>query len=470
MTIKANPFARGEAHYYFVIALIVFYFLTGGGSRSDIWSLAIIRPVSILAAGYGLCNINRALLTRHKWFMWAFISLFAITLIHLVPLPPALWQSLPGRELVMDIDTAAGIGAIWRPLTLVPSGTWNALFSLFVPLSIFVNAIQLSDTQLRRLLPVFLGIGALSCIIGILQLSGNPHGPLFFYAQTNFGASVGLFANRNHQGVFLACLFPMLSVYATARGGKQLYRKWGSVFFAGMLVPLLLATGSRAGGALGLVGLIAGIYFYWKYNKTQDRARRSVKAAQWRTSGALLAIVGLVGVTLIAIVSSRSETLARLVAEDPIQDLRFKIWDQSLALVGSYFPVGSGVGTFIEVYKAAETPTTTFHNYVNHVHNDWIEIVLTAGLPGLVFLIAILAKYIWSVVKAFARSQGASGHWEQLFVQMALFVVGLLMIASIGDYPLRTPALQSFLVVALLWAGLDGYGTSRESTRLEATI
>src|SRR3546814_18783044 len=51
--------------------------------------------------------------------------------------------------------------------------------------------------------------------LGLAQVIGPRDGPLYLYEITNNGSAVGLFANRNHQAALLACLFPMLAVYAS---------------------------------------------------------------------------------------------------------------------------------------------------------------------------------------------------------------------------------------------------------------
>mgnify|MGYP007125385276 CR=1 FL=1 len=84
------------------------------------------------------------------------VAALALTIAHLVPLPPAIWSQLPGRELVSEIDRAAGLGDVWRPLSLTPGATWNALHAQLVPLAALVLGAQLGRDDLWRLLPLWL--------------------------------------------------------------------------------------------------------------------------------------------------------------------------------------------------------------------------------------------------------------------------------------------------------------------------
>ena len=139
------------------------------------------------------------------------VAIACLIAVHLVPLPPAVWQALPGRELVAANDRLAGLNGVWRPFSLAPGTTWNALYSLLVPFAVLLCGIQLDRDHLLRLVPVILAIGALSGLIGILQVIGDASGPLYFYRITNGDSAVGLFSNRNHHAIFLAALFPMLA-------------------------------------------------------------------------------------------------------------------------------------------------------------------------------------------------------------------------------------------------------------------
>ena len=52
--------------------------------------------------------------------------------------------------------------------------------------------------------------------LGWLQLAGS-EGFLHFYRETNLGSATGVFANRNHHAVLLACALPLASIPVDAR-------------------------------------------------------------------------------------------------------------------------------------------------------------------------------------------------------------------------------------------------------------
>lgn len=96
--------------------------------------------------------------------------ILALVLFHLAPLPPTIWQALPGRDLIVAIDEAAGLSGVWRPLTMDPTMTRNALWSLAAPLAGLVLAAQLTFEQHKSILLCILGIGSLSALLGLVQI------------------------------------------------------------------------------------------------------------------------------------------------------------------------------------------------------------------------------------------------------------------------------------------------------------
>src|SRR5690606_10191399 len=97
--------------------------------------------------------------------------------------------------------------------------TWNAFWASLAPAAVLVLGVGLDRNDLDRLVPALIALIFLSFLVGLLQIVGDPHGPLYFYRYTHYGTPVGLLANRNHQAVLLACALPMLAVWTTRGNG-----------------------------------------------------------------------------------------------------------------------------------------------------------------------------------------------------------------------------------------------------------
>ena len=443
-------FIAGRANWPFC-ALIVFLILTfflGGGSRDDVQSLAILRPLSLIICGFALLTLRREQVAAHKFLFGMTAVVFALIGLHLVPMPPTIWSALPGREIISEVDRVTQAGAVWRPISMVPNATWNALYSLFVPLAVLLLGVQLNREQRFQLLYVVIGLGLLSGLWGLMQAIGSPTSPLYLYRITMPGAAVGLFANRNHQAILLAILLPALVIYAisgvrTIEAAKQ--KGWTAVAIGVVLIPLILVTGSRAGLLLAIVALIFAGLLYRKPSIAVLGKRKATKISPRIAIGAF-AVLCLGALTILM---SRAEAFRRLMAPDQTEDLRFRVWGPIVEMAWKYFPVGSGVGSFVDVFKIDEPDSVLSPNYLNHAHNDWLEVFMTAGLPGIILLAIAVFAFGRSSLTAFQTCM--SDGRAVLFSRLGAVVIALLALGSVGDYPLRVPSLMCIFVIALLW-------------------
>ena len=436
--------------FWCLVLFLVIVFTTGGGSRADIQSLVVLRPVAVVFLCIGLWGLRLPHIREYRFLFGMAAAILMLSAVHLVPLPPSVWSTFPGREIVSEVDRLAELGDVWRPISLVPSASWNSFFALIVPLAVLVLAAQIQREQRFQLLAVLIALGILSGFLGLLQSIGPGEGPLYLYRITNNGSAVGLFSNRNHQAVFLALLFPMLAVFASSgiRTVEQakLYG-WLAIAAGTILIPLLLVTGSRAGLLAGLLGLGFALALYRRPKVNQPRKRKAKPRFDPRLLlGALGAIV-LGGITFLM---ARAQAVDRLSADDEADELRFKIWGPIAEMAEKYFPVGSGAGSFVEVYQISEPDNLLKVNYVNHAHNDWLEIYLTLGLPGLLLLAVAGVAFLiaaWRYARSSVRDRRTS------YGRLGAVVILLLALASIADYPLRVPSLACVFVVACVWLG-----------------
>src|SRR5206468_5752244 len=60
---------------------------------------------------------------------------------------------------------------------------------------------------------------------------------------------------------------------------------------------------------------------------------------------------------------------------------RQEILRTSQKAIGDTMPLGSGLGSFVRVYRLYESPDQVMPEYVIHAHNDYAELTLELGLP-----------------------------------------------------------------------------------------
>jgi O-antigen ligase len=436
--------------YWLLVSFLVLVFLTGGASRYDVASLLILKPAAMLVCAAALATMRREHWHGRRWLVFLIAAFLGLNLLHLVPLPPSIWQSLPGRDAIAETDRLVGLGDVWRPLTLTPMNGWHSLTSLFVPLAVLLLAVQLNRAELFRLLPWLIGLGLLSGLVGMMQVAGGSQGPLYLYQITNHGSAVGLFSNRNHAAVLLAILLPMLALHAATTEGtmdRQRARLFASVAAAVVLLPLVLVTGSRAGLFATVFGLFAAWFLYRR--PQQGRAVRSANRKVQRNLLLVLAGAVLAGVTVLTVVFARAEALRRVLEPTPADGARGNYWKVSMDLFWQHFPVGSGAGSFVEVFEGIEPEKLLDLTYTNHAHNDWLEISLVYGLPGMLLLAFFLLLFVRRAAALLRRGKDSTRAED--FGKLATIIIVILGAASIPDYPLRTPIMMSVFAISLLW-------------------
>jgi O-antigen ligase len=138
------------------------------------------------------------------------------------------------------------------------------------------------------------------------------------------------------------------------------------------------------------------------------------------------------------------------------------MWRNTLRLIGETFPFGTGLESFPSVYALGEDPRVVGLTYINHAHNDFLEIILETGLLGLLLLFASLAWWLLTAVGVW-RSPSSSE-----FSRAATIASGALILHSIVDYPLRTAALSSVFAVCLGMMAIALSRSTEEWSRFRA--
>lgn len=435
--------AVGERRVFVVLCvLLVGLFAMGGGSRADITSLVVVRPFAICALAFGLLSLRREHLRTHRWPACLALGAGLLILLHLAPLSPVVWQTLPGRAIIAGIDQAAGLDAQWRPLTLSPTATRDALWGLVPFLATFVLAVQLGPANRQRLTVVILLLGLGSAVLALLQLAGDPQGPLYLYAITNHGDAVGLFANRNHQALLLALLLPLLAIVGFAGRAEPVWR-WLALTVALLVAALVLVTGSRLGLIAAAVATAAiPVLLAPLLPLTAKNGR--LRARTYFLLGPILPVLA-----LLTAITGRGEAVLRMMSSGSEAGFR----QQSLPVVADmarqYWPWGSGLGTFEVAFRIGEPDRLLSPTYANHAHNDWAEVVMTGGLPAALLLALVSLWWLRRAAALIVRPVTTGDALMQ--ARMGALIVAIFALASLVDYPLRVPAMGALLAIALVW-------------------
>lgn len=428
---QQRPAASETAFSLTVAAFLAIALVLGGATHGEAYSSAVVRLGGLILLGWSLVRITAR--GAHRDARWPLILLAAIVLlplIQLLPLPPGLWSDLPGRESVVQAYHLAGAPLPWAPISLEPDGTWDALYSLIPPAAMFLAVLTMEERARRRLTLVILGGALLATVLGALQVGGGNDSILRFYSVTNADSAVGFFANRNHHAAFLVVALPITAywlAHAPSHAHSQRLASMGVA--AGLVLVFLIGLGvtrSRAGVMLGVGAILAS----------------AALLAGSRRVSKLVPLV-LVGVTILGggliAIFAFDGLMARF--QDSLSgDIRVSLLSDFIKAGQSYFPVGSGLGSFVHAFEPFERPETLLNQFVNHAHDEYVEIWIEAGVAGAAVVAAALA---WFAVAAVRSCIYPAAFEDHDLPRVASIIVLLLLIHSIADYPLRTAAMAS---------------------------
>lgn len=427
--------------------------VTGGSSRPDIGWLIVLRPVSVL------CIVTMLLAGRTDWRtirpLPLLLGLFAATIaIQLVPLPPALWYGLPGRESYDAVARILSGTDLWHPLAISPDRAWNSLIALLTPLGMLIGFAALDDDQRRLLLWPLLGLVAFTMILGVAQIAGGEASPLYWYRVSGRGQLIGLLANRNHQAALLALALPLLrawTLFPAPRHQTARARKITALVVGVIILLYILVLGSRAGLVLAPVGLICA--FLVEPSLGNDRLSRRHRLMI--VAGVFAAIAAIV---VVALSTDRAIAIHRAATDDLSTEGRLAALPTLLHIITQTFPFGTGFGSFVPVYASYEPDTLLKTSYFNNAHNDLIELIITGGLPALLVFLAFLGWWAWASWRTISSTAPRS--WRALQRAAALAIL-ILLLASLTDYPLRTPLLGAVFTILCCWLAYKPIGISK---------
>jgi O-antigen ligase len=424
-------------------AVLLVALVLGGGTRQGLWSDAIVQLLSLPLLGVASWEIAKVRLGRRgRAALWIAATLVLVPLFQLLPLPRQIWTVFPGRVEIAAGFSESGLAIPWLGTSLSPAATWRALFTFIPPLAIFLSVLTLRSRARRVLAYGVVGFAFLSVLLGLAQLAQGEDSALRFYNITTAADAVGFFANRNHFAALLYCALPITAAIAVGLAAdRRPQMAVGLALCILTLATLVLGLGmarSRAGLALLVIAGFGSIGLARSWNEPS-----SVR----RAAHGFLYLGTFVGAILV--VQFASVGIMQRLDADLAENLRWELATNTLKAVRDYLPFGSGFGTFQAIYTMYEGADQLYAPYVNHAHNDFLEIMLEGGLPA---ALAVVAFLFWYFVTAFniwrAPGNPSASTFDRSLPRAASVVVLLLLLHSLVDYPLRTTALASILALA----------------------
>ena len=422
------------------MAFVAAAFLFGGSQRMDAGSQMLVRLAAlavIAAACVRMTSARWATVRRPTLLALVFA---AVPALQLVPLPPTLWEVMPGHSLYADALRTFTPGGVWRPISLSPDRTLNSLLACLPPIAGALTFPLVSRGQRGMLIGALLTFAAIGTVLFAMQ-AATGSGYLYSLPQVSPSAT---FANRNHWAMFLACCFPLLVAWACAAESRARRTRWlvGGIAAIAIL-PLLLITGSRAGLALGVAALVVSAAIARPVVRRADLLRSGL-----RRPALAVAVLVAMATCIAFVLLGRGAALSRILSSGDQVDLRSANLPAVWTMLVAFFPVGAGFGVFDPVFRAFEADVLLRPSFFNHAHNDLLEIVIEAGAAGVTMILVVGFATVRTTV-AFWRGRSGSAALAEAWAALVPLIV--LMLGSLTDYPLRTPFLATFFVLCAVW-------------------
>jgi len=399
-----------------------------GGSSNDLWQSAALQLLGVVLLGLVFAESKSETLgPGARPLICLLVAGVALALLQLVPLPPGFWSIIPGREPIAQGFKTLGYSAPWLPLSWAPQKSLQSTFALIPPVAVML-AIIVTRTHRERSVAGAVLIGALaSVVLGALQMaSAGPESWAYIYKYTNPGA-VGFFSNRNHMATLLLAALPFAAALFAA--GHPHIRSRSTAFAmaalgVGALVLILVGLGLN--GSLAAIALAVPVIAF----------SILLLPAGWSHRRLVIPVAVVAFVASIAVLGT--SWAGSVVAGNPQLDSvysRGQIWSLTYRAVVETFPLGTGLGTFTGVYAMHENPALVTAAWVNHAHNDYLELLLESGLPGLLLSAGFLCWFVLQTIRVWKAP------FSSLFAKAATIAAAAILAHSIVDYPLRTTAM-----------------------------
>ncbi len=363
-------------------------------------------------------------------------------LLQALPLPRAFHALAPAR---LELAARSGEAPANLPLSFSPwLSVWTAL-AVLAAAALLVAAATLGRERLPRrvvwgaIALVSLGevlVGARAWLERSQTIWGVP-------VATDLTRLRGTFVNPNHLATWL--LIPLAGAFAWLWWAVRRARDAGRLEERILLVALpalvwlvlfagLAATGSRG----GLIAWAAGTAL----QASLLAVRRGLSWRAWLAGGSALAAAGALALFTLGGESVLGRWLGASGAAGGVD--RLTVWTASLELVSRFPFLGTGLGSFRDVFplvQPAATPGLWWH-----AHNDWLEALVTLGVVGFALLVAAGALTSHRLGEAWRHGRRSEDRATALAALGALTAVA---VHELFDFGLTMPANALVLAVVV---------------------
>ncbi|MEM1199554.1 MAG: O-antigen ligase family protein [Pseudomonadota bacterium] len=386
-TIKPTATRAAEPELHATGLFVVLCLLVGGGTDKGIGSDLVLQVLAMpFIFAFVMQFPSKALDRPLNIFIAAIMGLMLVQLI------PTF--GLNGAAFLVTVDAGRSLDSLVMVLA------WIGVFHAVTQMK--------SGSQAVLMLYVLAGM-LLNFLFSFIQFASSGFAEAAQFLPYTLNA--GFFENENHLAALFYICAPIIIVLA---------RRVGIWFIEIPLLAILLGIQFVIGSKAGLVLIIFSILV--SYATLSER--------RWVSRGVLALTLGTGAYLVWHFLPDWWGTGGAL--------SRSVFAERAFQAALDHLPLGVGFGNFQLIYPSYETPAIIVDKYVNHAHNDYLELFLEGSVGAAILLIAYFSLLLRQCIKG-----------DLIDMQKAA-VVGIIVISlhSLVDYPLRTLALG--MVFAIL--------------------
>jgi len=410
----------------------------------------------------GVDNQNDPIFSRMWTFPAIFLGLFLLLILfQMLPLPAGLLKILSQKTYAFRLgfssfsfepSASSSVRSLEPsplsfPLSFVPFVTQIEFFKWFALIVLFLFLLKWKGFGKGKstLIAVIMFIGILESLYGMIEFfSGHKH-ILHVEASSLISSVSGTFINRNYFAGYLLMVIPLAIGYIFYRESfnedisvgwhRRLSSLDGKTYFLVFGVILMILGLLFSASRMGILSLLLSFTAVALLFRNPERGQKLSKTPIFILGLALLwgAVIGLDAV------------ISRFFAVSEGFKSRWEIWANTLQIIKDFPLMGSGLGTFTQVFPAYRS----FHieGLVTHAENDFLQLASETGLVGMGLLII---AFLFLFYKAFSGIRKLSPEDSRRYIGIGGLVgILALLIHSNVERNIQVPA-NAFLFLVIL--------------------
>jgi O-antigen ligase len=432
-----------------LMAVVILSCLLFGAVES--WSIALVSAFTAFAfisfaftAGKDDFSFSGA-----KSLMLSMALCLLYLLFQMLPLPVSVLGALQERFREIVTLSPNSLPA-FHSISVYPFATEMdfcrfLLYAMVFSAAAFGTKDWENAVRIIRALAVF---GFLLALFGIIQRAAWNEKIYWFRELTQGGHPFGPFVNRNHFAGFVGMIIP-LSLGIAFRS-RQTEKKLMFGFFSVVMAIGIFFSLSRG----GTISFFAGLMVFSFVSLTKGMSKKKLVP--------VFLFVLVLAVYLLSL--GISPIIERFARTDVSGEDRFAVWQGTLSAFRDFPLFGSGLGTFQYVFRAYQPDGVT--RYYDHAHNDYLELLLEAGVVG-VLIAAVFFFFLFRII----MKAGWKG--RDIYLGAGFFAsITTIAFHSIIDFNLHIPSnaiLFSLILGLAVATGKEGVrkGEEKEEERPE---